>query len=44
VQTIPVAADGDEAVLVGAVNHGAMLAEALHNIAVGVAVTVIESH
>jgi hypothetical protein len=39
-----VAADGDEAVLVGAVNHGAMLAETLDNLAVGVAVAVFESH
>ena len=39
-----VAADGDEAVLVGAVNHGAMLAEARDHVAVGVALAVIESH
>jgi hypothetical protein len=39
-----VAADGDEAVLVGAVDHGAMLAETLDDIAVGVAVAVIQSH
>jgi hypothetical protein len=39
-----VAADGDEAVLVGAVNHGAMLAETVDYIAVGVAVAVFESH
>ena len=44
VETTAVTADGDEAVMVGAVNHGVMLAEALDNIAVGVAVAVIESH
>jgi hypothetical protein len=44
VETMAVAADGDEAVLVGAVNHGVMLAETLENIAVGVAVAVIDAH
>jgi hypothetical protein len=44
VQPIPVAQDGDEAILVGAVNHGAMLAKTLDDIAVGVAVAVFESH
>jgi hypothetical protein len=39
-----VAADGDEAILVGAVDHGAMLAKTLDYVAVGVAVAVVESH
>ena len=43
-ETMVVAADGDEAVLVGAENHGAMLAETVDDIAVGVAVAVIETH